>query len=154
MFEFVSTFAGPTADKSDFEFRISSFPRAAKGGLDMAHSTLHFAVGMVVGSACTVPPLLSAWARQHPLHPPFARWFLSSCAVGLYAALPGLLRHLGVPDAVCDSPWMNVFLLYHEINVVKPGAVTSGPLIMGAILGGQYALLIAALLWRRQHPLR
>lgn len=120
----------------------------------MAHSTLHFALGMAVGSIPTLPPLLAAWARSKPLAPRFTRWFAASFGVGLYAVAPAVLRQLGVPDAICDHPAMNVFLLYPWINIVKPGAITSGPLILGAMLGGQYALLIAALAharWQRRH---
>jgi hypothetical protein len=121
----------------------------------MAHSTLHFALGMAVGSIPMLPPLLSAWARTKPLAPPFARWFAVSYGVGLFAVVPALLRNLGVPDALCDHPAMNVFLFYPWINIAKPGAITSGPLILGAILGGQYALLLAALAhtrWRHRQP--
>ncbi len=116
----------------------------------MAHSTLHFAAGMAVASVFTLPPLLAAWWRRRPLARPFARWCLTSYAVGIFAVVPGILRRLGVPDAICDHPRMNIFLLYPWINDVKPGAVTSGPLIMGAMLGGQYLLLLAALMLARR----
>lgn len=120
----------------------------------MAHATLHFAVGMAVGSAIAVPPLLAAWVRGRPLAAPFARWFAISYAVGTYAVAPGLLRRAGVPDCICDHPGMNVFLLYPWINDVKPGAVTMGPLVLGAFLGAQYGLLVLALAWTRYRRVR
>ncbi len=113
----------------------------------MAHSTLHFAAGLALGSAATLPPLLKAWARGNTLAPQFARMFAISYATGIYAVIPAILRHLGVPDAICDAPIMNIFLLYPWINIVKPGAITSGPLILGALLGMQYAILLLALIW-------
>jgi hypothetical protein len=111
----------------------------------MAHSTLHFAAGMAVGSAVTLPPLLIAWARGEQLSRHFTRAFAASYAAGVYAVVPAILRNLGVPDAVCDGRWMNVFLLYPWINAVKPGATTMGPLVLGACLAAQYGMLILAL---------
>jgi hypothetical protein len=110
----------------------------------MAHSTLHFAAGMAVGSAAALPPLLAAWRSGRRLAPPFARWFVVTYTAGAFAVIPGALRQLGVPDAVCDGPWMNVFFFYHWINALKPGGQTMGPLVLGAMLGVQYALLVAA----------
>jgi len=114
----------------------------------MAHSTLHFSVGMVAGSVFTLPPLLRSWNGGARLSPLFSRWFAAAYALGIYAVIPGILRRLGVPDAVCDGWWMNVFLLYPWINQVKPGAITMGPMVLGACLGSQYVLLVAALAWR------
>ncbi|MCE9614020.1 MAG: hypothetical protein K8T26_07055 [Lentisphaerae bacterium] len=118
----------------------------------MAHSTLHFAVGMALGTAVSLPPLIADWTRRRPLAPRFARWFVVSYATGTYAVIPAILRQLGVHDAICDGPWMNVFLLYPWMNAVKPGAVTSGPLALGALLGFQYLLLILAIAWTRHRP--
>lgn len=116
----------------------------------MAHSTLHVAAGMAVATVVTLPPVLAAWRRGRPLSPPFARWFLACYAAGTYAVVPGILRRLGVPDAVCDAPIMNIFLFYPWINIIKPGGITMGPLVLGAFLGFQYLLLIAALITRRR----
>lgn len=111
----------------------------------MAHSSLHFAFGMSLGSLVTVPPLLCAWARREPLSAKFRNWFLASYAAGSFAVIPGVMRRLGVSDAVCDGWWMNIFLLYPAINHIKDGGMTMGPLLMGGILGVQYLALIIAL---------
>ncbi|MDE0838578.1 MAG: hypothetical protein OSB41_05930 [Kiritimatiellae bacterium] len=122
----------------------------------MAHSSLHFAIGMTVGSVVTVPRLLAAWRHRAPLAPHFKHWLLASYAAGTFAIIPGLLRRLGADNAFCDGWWMNVFLFYPAINSVKDGGMTMGPLLMGGILGLQYLSLIAVLAWRlrqnqRQH---
>jgi hypothetical protein len=113
----------------------------------MAHSTLHFSAGWILGSIFTAPSLARAWAGRQHLSLRFRNWFLVSYAMGIYAVMPGILRRLGVPDAVCDGWWMNIFVLYPLINDIKRGAVTSGPLMLGACLGFQYVLLVAAV-WR------
>ncbi len=120
----------------------------------MAHSSLHFSVGWVVGSLCSLPLSRRMLRKGRRLSAAFRVWFVVSYAVGIYAAFPGILRRLGVQDAVCDGWWMNVFLLYPFLNEVKPGAVTMGPIVMGACLGLQYAALVAAVWYvkrSRQH---
>ncbi len=118
----------------------------------MAHSTLHFSLGMVIGSAAAAPRLMRALAGREKLSDAFRFWFGASYAAGLFAAFPGVLRRFGVPDAVCDGWWMNVFILYPLLNELKPGGMTMGPLVMGALMGCQYIALVAALAWclRRQ----
>ncbi|MFC1452492.1 hypothetical protein ACFLSJ_04010 [Verrucomicrobiota bacterium] len=111
----------------------------------MAHSTLHFSVGMIAGSAVAFHVLARAWRAGRGLARAFAAWLLVSYALGVFAVVPGLLRRLGVPDSICDGWWMNVFLFYPLINRVKPGAMTSGPIALAACFGAQYVILLAAL---------
>lgn len=116
----------------------------------MAHSTLHFTMGWMVGSALSAPAVRHAWKTGSTLSPAFRRWFALSYLVGIYAVVPGVLRRLGVADAICDGWWMNVFVLYPLVNGWKSGAVTMGPLVLGACLGAQYIILVAAV-WRARH---
>jgi len=113
----------------------------------MAHSTLHFSLGWLVGTAASAPAFCRAWMANYRLSPFFRRWFLRSYLIGIYAVIPGILRRMGVPDAICDGWWMNVFVLYPLVNRWKHGAVTLGPLVLGACLGAQYVILVAAV-WR------
>jgi len=110
----------------------------------MAHSTLHFSLGWMAGTAFAAPALLRAWISGRRLSPHFRRWFLASYLSGIYAVTPGILRRIGVPDGICDGWWMNVFVLYPLVNAWKSGAVTMGPLVLGACLGIQYVALVAA----------
>lgn len=122
----------------------------------MAHSAMHFSLGMIVASAFSLPPLVRAWQRGRLLSGAFLRWFVLSGAMGAYAVLPGVLRRCGVPDRVCDGWWMNVFLFYPWLNRVKPGAMTSGPLLLGLCLALYYGVLVAAIVTQRRrnngHP--
>ena len=111
----------------------------------MAHSTLHFSFGMVIGSLFALPAYFGAWLKERRPSIFFKQWILWSYAAGTYAVIPGILRRCGVDDAICDAAWMNVFLLYPWMNAVKPGAETMGPLVLGALLGGQYLVLLFAL---------
>jgi len=116
----------------------------------MAHSALHFAIGMAAGSACAAAPLLRAWRSGLPVARPYFRWFAASLAGGAFAVTPSLLRRIGLPEAVCESAWMNVFLLHPLINRLKPGGITMGPLLMGAAFAAQYAVLLLALFRARR----
>jgi hypothetical protein len=46
---------------------------------------------------------------------------------------------------------MNIFVIYPILNDIKPGGITLGPLLLGACLGTQYLLLVAALWHTRRH---
>lgn len=111
----------------------------------MAHSTLHFATGMLVASAAALPRLVRAWRGGLALADRFAAWFILSFGLGIFAVTPALLRRLGVSPGFCDGWWMNVFLFYPLMNKAKPGAETMGPMVLGACFACQYFALLAAL---------
>ena len=92
----------------------------------MMHSTLHFSLGMVVGTALTYRPLLDAWHRQTTL-------------------APHLLRRAGVAHDLCEAWFMNIFLLSSALNRLVQGGTIYGPFVMGTLITAQYALLLRAL---------
>lgn len=114
----------------------------------MAHSSLHFAFGMTLGSLISAPRFVRALRNREALSGHFRYWFIASYAAGTFAIIPGVLRRLGASNALCDGWWMNLFLFYPTINALKAGGQTMGPLLMGAILGLQYLSLVLALAWR------
>ena len=95
----------------------------------MAHSAIHFSIGMIAGSIVTFPPLIKAWLANSPLTKKIRRWLLISYAAGIYAIIPSLLGWVGMPASFCDGWWMNIFLLHPLIN--KLG--TTGRLIPATI---------------------
>jgi hypothetical protein len=112
----------------------------------MAHSAIHFSVGLAAATVAALPPLARAWRRGEPLAGRFRSWFGWSLALGTFAVAPALLGRLGVPEAVCESGWANVFLFHPLINRLKPGGETMGPLMLGAGLAFHYLVLLAAVL--------
>ena len=111
----------------------------------MAHSALHFSLGMLIGSAVSLPPLFRAWFAGRKLARSFAVWILLSAALGILALAPGLLRRIGVPDAACDGWWMNLFVFYPALNKLLHGGTIYGVAAILACFTLQYALLLAAL---------
>ena len=111
----------------------------------MAHSTMHFAIGLAVGTAALLPSVVKAARRGDKLAPPFARWIGIALALAMFAVVPNLLRSSGVPDAICSGWWMNVFLFHPLADRLKQGGMLIGELGIALILTFQYVLLLAAL---------
>lgn len=111
----------------------------------MAHSGLHFAVGMAAGMAVAAGPMVRAWRARAAVAPAARRWLVCSWAVGLWAIIPGLARYAGVPDPICDGVWMNAFVLYPALNALLPwkGVPVAAVALLGCFLL-QYGVLLAA----------
>lgn len=117
----------------------------------MAHSVLHFSIGLAVGTAAALPPLVRAWRRQQNLAPFFARWLATAYGLGFLAIVPGLLRRLGLPGVCCDGWWMNVFLFHPLLNAMVPRE--DMPLAVGALAACftlHYGLVLLALRRRQR----
>jgi hypothetical protein len=112
----------------------------------MAHSAIHFSIGMIAGSIATFPPIIKVWLGQAALTKKISRWLLISYVTGIYAIIPSLLGWLGLPNNFCNGWWMNIFLFHPLIN--KLG--TTGRLIPATIAVFlcfiiPYTVLLAAL---------
>ena len=119
----------------------------------MAHSALHFSVGMIAGTAVALPALARAWREDGRLSPHFRRWMLWAYGLGALAIVPALLRKAGLPDAVCEGWWMNVFMLHSLINtVIRREAMPQTGALLALCFGCQYVLILLAI--RRQRARR
>ncbi|MBN1558560.1 MAG: hypothetical protein JW951_10500 [Lentisphaerae bacterium] len=111
----------------------------------MAHSALHFSLGMAAGTAVACRPLLRARRAGARLAPVYGRWLLLCYGLGCYAVIPSLLRRCGVSESVVSAGWMNVFLLHPLLTRLKPGGGLLGPAALLVCLTAQYAWLLLAL---------
>lgn len=119
----------------------------------MAHSALHFSLGMVLGSVATLPAVVRAWLHRARLNRAIGRWLLVSYAVGFYAIVPSLLGWLGVPDAICRGPWMNIFILHPLLTRLRGGGLILAGFALVFCFVLPYTVLLAALARaRRKHP--
>ena len=82
----------------------------------MAHTALHFSLGMVIGSSVMLPAVVKAWRGGERVARVTARWLVASYALGIYAVVPSLLGWVGLPAACCGGWWMNAFLLHPLLN--------------------------------------
>ena len=115
----------------------------------MAHSALHFSLGMSLGTLIAMPRLFRAWRASLKMSTPLARWFLLSFSLGTLAVLPGLLRRMGLPDSLCDGWWMNVCVFYPFLNKLKSGGDILGLAGISFLFAIQYGVLIATLVRAR-----
>ena len=111
----------------------------------MAHSAMHFVIGLAAGTAVLLPSVVKAARADGKGAAAFAKWIGVSWALALFAIVPNLLRSLGVPDAICSGWWMNVFLFHPVADRLKPGGMLIGELGIALLLTFQYVLLLAAL---------
>lgn len=108
----------------------------------MAHSSLHFTFGALVGSVSAARPLLRAWRERLPLARPCRRWLLWAYGLGILAIAPALLRRLGVPDHLCQAWWMNVCLFHPALTRLKDGGAIMGTLALLALGITHYVIVL------------
>lgn len=113
----------------------------------MAHSALHFSLGMLIGSAIALPAVARAWRAGGAMARGIGRWLLISYALGVFAIVPSLLRWCGVPAHVTGSRWMNLFLLHPLLTRCRPGGTIPAGVAIVLCFAAPYGLLLAAI-WR------
>lgn len=109
----------------------------------MAHTALHFSMGMGIATAVSLRPLVRAWTERRGLAAATARWLALSYALGFYAIVPSLLSRAGCAPELCRGWWMNIFLLHPWLTALKPGGTVFGPLALLACFALQYLFLLA-----------
>lgn len=110
----------------------------------MMHSTLHFALGMLVGSGLSCQSIRRALKQNAPLAAPLRRWLFLAYGLGVLAIVPNLLRRAGVPHDICEAWFMNIFLLSPLLNHFVQGATIYGPFFMSLLVASFYAMLLLA----------
>ena len=114
----------------------------------MAHTALHFSIGMAVGSAATLHGVAKAWLARGKVAGPIGKWLVISYGLGVVAVIPSLLRWVGVPETITGGWWMNVFLLHPFLTRLKAGGMIPAGFAVLLCFIVPYALILAAL--RRQ----
>jgi hypothetical protein len=115
----------------------------------VSHVGIHFALGMLLGWLTGAIRVARVWMRNGRLAPVFRNVLLLSYALGLTAVFPSLLGYAGVPETVTSSPWMNVFLFHPWLRAHHPGGTIVGAAFVFACFVVPYAVLLAAIAYRR-----
>ena len=119
----------------------------------MAHTALHFSLGVTIASTLMLPAVARAWRSGAPVARSIARWLVAAYALGIYAVIPSLLGWVGLPAACCRGWWMNAFLLHPLLNrLVTGGMIAAGAAIIVCV-AVPYGVLLAAV-WRAGHLAR
>lgn len=112
----------------------------------MAHSAMHFGIGLTSGALAGLPLVFKAVRRRMPPAGAAAKWLIASYAAAVIAVIPSILDNLGVPANITSSWPMNIFLLHPVINLKKGGKLI-GEVLIVACFFFQY-LILMILLWR------
>ena len=108
----------------------------------MAHSALHFAVGLAAGTAFLLPSVLAKLRTGEKAASATGRMIASSYALGLFSVVPNILRHCGIPAAFCDGWWMNLFLFNPLIDRVKHGGLLVGEISILLMFAVHYVIIL------------
>ncbi len=111
----------------------------------MAQSTLHFAVGMAIGSAWALPQLWSKWKQAAPVANAIARWLLLAYGIGIFATLPNILRRMTHGAEWATGTWTHIFLLHPLIERLDLPSIALGELAIAACFAAQYATILLAI---------
>jgi len=111
----------------------------------MADSTLHFALGLAIGTSILLPGLVKTITSGRITAPSVRRLLSTSYALGAFAIIPNILRHWGLPEFFCSGWWMNLFLFHPMLDKLKPGGALLGEILIVALFLLHYSLIIAAI---------
>lgn len=119
----------------------------------MAHSALHFSLGMLLGTGVFLPRVVRLWKAGNNTARACARWLVGSAVLGVYAIAPSLLRRAGVSDSFCGGWWMNLFLFHPVVQKMKAGGEIFAQALIVFLFATQYVVLLAAIRRRiRRRP--
>lgn len=111
----------------------------------MAHTALHFSVGLAAGTVLPLPAIAKRLARAGRKAGVLGLWLGAAYALALFASVPNILRGLGVPEPICSGWWMNLFLFHPWIDAVEKGGMLVGELLLAACFSLQYLALLLTL---------
>ena len=110
----------------------------------MTHSAIHFSLGALAATGVCLPSLLRRLRTGTPLVGPLLRWLCWSLGTGLWAVVPALLLHAGLPAAFCHGWWMNLFILHPLIYRLNLGGTIVATAMLVFCFGLHYGVLLFA----------
>lgn len=99
-------------------------------------------------------PFILALINRARMAPRLGRMLLLSYCMGVYAIMPGILEHAGIPRAVCHGWWMNIFIFHHLLDMLEKGGLIVGTIGILSGFAVQYTLLMVALIVTRRRRIR
>lgn len=111
----------------------------------MTHSTLHFAIGLVIGTIGGLPWIWHRIIMRQPVAHMMKRWILISWILAFIAIFPNLLRQIGVSENIISSSWMNVFLFHTTIARLNAGGIVRGGVCIVFCFVLQYSSILIAI---------
>lgn len=116
----------------------------------MADSSLHFAIGLAAGTAILLPGVLKRIVSGSKTSQSAGHLLAVSYALALFAIIPNILRHGGLPEFFCSGWWMNLFLFNPLLDKLKAGGMLIGEIMIVILFTTHYSLILLAIA-RNQH---
>ena len=111
----------------------------------MTHSAIHFSLGALAATGLCLPSLARRFrSTGTPLARPLLKWLVCSLGAGLWAVVPAILLHAGVPAAFCHGWWMNVFMLHPLLFRLNLGGTIVATAMLAFCFAVHYGLLLCA----------
>ena len=120
----------------------------------MAHSTMHFAVGLAAGTCILLPQVLAKIKAGEKTCKAIEKLLTCAYILAGFSVIPNILRHSGFPDSFCSGWWMNIFLLNPLLDKLKPGGMLIGEILIVLFFVLHYSIIIAALLRNRSRSVK
>lgn len=118
----------------------------------MAHSAMHFGIGLTAGALAGLPLIYKTLRRRIPSSIAVRRWLIISYSAAIVAVFPSLLDNIGIPENITSAWPMNIFLL-HPLISLKQGGKLIGETLIVVCFFFQYFILML-LLWRSRRIMR
>lgn len=109
------------------------------------HSAMHFAIGAWVGTAIFLPEVIRRMKTGDRTAGALAELILLSYALGAWAIVPNIFRQAGLPEQICASPLMNIFLFHPLFDKINDGGMLIGEIAITACFLLQYSLILAGI---------
>lgn len=111
----------------------------------MAHVLLHYSLGVAVVTLPALGGLVGLLRERKNVATWLGKRLLAAHAIGLFAALPGLLPAMGISEPWCQGWWMNLFLFHPLIDQFKSGGALLAELAILALFALHYAMVLVAI---------
>ncbi len=92
-----------------------------------------------------LPRVYRRWKNNARLAKTIGQWIVLSMALGIYASIPAILRHLYPLDVWATSWSANIFLLYSAIEKIPLPSIAMGEVCTAAIFALLYAVILLAI---------
>lgn len=106
---------------------------------------MHFTLGLAAGTCIFLPMVLRKLRAGEKCAPEIGRMIASSYAMAVFAIIPNLLRHAGLPVSFCNGWWMNLFFLNPLMDRIKPGGMLIGEIMVVVLFFVHYSITVFAL---------
>ena len=111
----------------------------------MAHSTLHFAIGLTIGTLYMLVTSAGRLVNQEPASRHLRNCLMLTLSLAIWGIVPNICRRLGLPEDFCAGWWMNLFMLHPVLDKVKTGGQLFGAAWTALCFGFYYVVLLAAI---------